>query len=198
MPATDRVGCGVPPGAVAKQLGVESRTTATAGVGGSTPSAPTTKRLGNSESFCYFSTWFRSGGDDGGHVILSKNKLMHAYYSPMPSSLSSELTVKRTYEKYDYISPYQVYLKIQVSKTLKRNGLKKSFRGFREVDVIRHLLSEPIYETLWKQILKFKKRDYKVENIGLWFDTLHHCVFTNEYYNRKNSLIRAVPPRLQV
>lgn len=36
----------------------------------------------------------------------------------MPFSLSSELTVKRTYEKYDYISPYQVYPKIQVSKAV--------------------------------------------------------------------------------
>ena len=135
--------------------------------------------------------WF---SDNGGQVILAKNKLMFSFYSNTPFNLRSELNVKQTCKKYDYISPYRAYPKIQVSKTLKRNGLKNSFRGFREVDVIRYLLSEPIYETLWKQkdlpmikrfhsdghrikkywkqILKFKKRDYKVENIGLWFDYL--------------------------
>ena len=135
--------------------------------------------------------WF---SNNGGQVILAKNKLMFSFYSNTPFNLRSELNVKQACKEYDYISPYQVYPKIQVSKALKRNGLKKSFRGFREVDVIRYLLSEPIYETLWKQkdlpmikrfhsdgyrikkywkqILKFKKRDYKVENIGLWFDYL--------------------------
>ena len=135
--------------------------------------------------------WF---DDNGGHVILAKNKLMFSFYSNTPFNLRSELNVKQTYKEYDYISPYQIYPKVQVSKTLKRNGLKKSFRVFCEVDVIRYLLSEPIYETLWKQkdlpmikrfhsdgyrikkywkqILKFKKRNYKVKDIGLWFDYL--------------------------
>ena len=92
--------------------------------------------------------WF---DDNGGQVILAKNKLMFSFYSNTPFNLRSELNVKQAYKEYDYISPYQVYPKVQVSKTLKRNGLKKSFRGFCEVDVIRYLLSEPIYETLWKQ-----------------------------------------------
>lgn len=135
--------------------------------------------------------WF---SDDGGHVILSKNKLMFSFYSNTPFNLRSKLNIKQNCKGYDYISPYQVYPKIQVSKTLKRNGLKKSFRGFREVYVIRYLLSEPIYETLWKQndmrllkrfsrdghrikkywkqILKFKKRNYQVKDIGLWLDYL--------------------------
>lgn len=81
----------------------------------------------------------------------------------------------------------------EVSKTLKRNGLRGAFRGLREVDVIKNLLNEPIYETLWKQkdidllkrfpndgrikkywkqILKFKRTWYKVKNISLWLDYL--------------------------
>lgn len=154
--------------------------------------------------------WF---SDDGGHVILEKNKLMFSFYSNTPFNLRSELNIKQNCKGYDYISPYQVYPEIQVSKTLKRNGLKKSFRGFREVDVIRYLLSEPIYETLWKQkdlpmikrfhndghrikkywkqILKFKKRDYKVENIGLWFDYLDLLSYFDKDINNPHYLFPA-------
>ena len=154
--------------------------------------------------------WF---DDNGGQVILAKNKLMFSFYSNTPFNLRSELNVKQAYKEYDYISPYQVYPKIQVSKALKRNGLKKSFRGFREVDVIRYLLSEPIYETLWKQkdlptikrfhsdgyrikkywkqILKFKKRDYNVENIGLWFDYLDLLSYFGKDINNPHYLFSA-------
>ena len=138
---------------------------------------------------------------------------MFSFYSNTPFNLRSELNVKQAYKEYDYISPYQVYPKIQVSKALKRNGLKKSFRGFREVDVIRYLLSEPIYETLWKQkdlpmikrfhsdghrikkywkqILKFKKRNYNVENIGLWLDYLDLLSYFGKDINNPHYLFPA-------
>ena len=134
--------------------------------------------------------WF---SDNGGHVIMARNKRMFPYYSAIPFNLFSELNIKQGYSQYDYISPYMMYPKIQISNTLKRNGLRGSFRGLREVDVIKNLLNEPIYETLWKQkdmnllkkfqndgrikkywkqILKFKRTGYKVKNISLWLDYL--------------------------
>lgn len=165
--------------------------------------------------------WF---SDNGGQVILAKNKLMFSFYTSTPFNLRSELNVKQPYRDYDYISPYQVYPKMQLSKTLKRNGLKKSFKGFREVDVIRFLLNEPIYETLWKQndmlllkrfhrdadrikkywkqILKFKKRNYQVKDIGLWFDYLDllsyfgkdinnpHYIFPTDFTSAHDSLVK--------
>ena len=135
--------------------------------------------------------WFH---DNVGQVILAKNMLMFSFYSSPPFNLRSELNDKQPYRDYHYISPYQIYPQIQVSKILKRNELKKLFKGLLEVDVIRFLLNEPIYETLWKQndmlllkrfhkdcdrikkywkqILKFKKRNYQVKDISLWFDYL--------------------------
>ena len=60
--------------------------------------------------------WF---SDNGGQVILAKNKLMFSFYTSTPFNLRSELNVKQACKEYDYISPYQVYPKIQVSKALK-------------------------------------------------------------------------------
>jgi len=171
--------------------------------------------------------WF---SDDGGHVIMAKNKLMFSFYASIPFNLRSELNIKQAHDRYDYISPYQVYPKIEVSKTLKRNGLKKDFRGFCEVDVIKNLLSEPIYETLWKQndktllkrfpkdgrikkywkqILKLKKTGYKVKDIGLWLDYLDllsyfdkdinnpHYLFPSDFTKAHDKLVKKKRARLE-
>lgn len=43
----------------------------------------------------------------------------------------------------------------------------------------------------WKQILKFKKRDYKVENIGLWFDYLDLLSYFGKDINNPHYLFPA-------
>ena len=165
--------------------------------------------------------WFH---DNGGQVILAKNMLMFSFYSSPPFNLRSELNDKQPYRDYHYISPYQIYPQTQVSKILKRNELKKLFKGLLEVDVIRFLLNEPIYETLWKQndmlllkrfhkdcdrikkywkqILKFKKRNYQVTDISLWFDCLDllsyfgkdinnpHYIFPADFTAANDSMVK--------
>ena len=72
---------------------------------------------------------------------MAKNKLIFSFYNANLFNLRSELNIKQGYIQYDYISPYMAYPKIQISKTLKRNGLRGSFRGLRPVEVIKTYLT---------------------------------------------------------
>ncbi len=149
--------------------------------------------------------------DKGGHAIMAKNKAMFSFYRDTPFILYSKMSIKATYTNYQqYVSPCWVYPKVSVGKVLKRNGFRQSFRGFNPRFVIQNLIKEPVYETLWKQndtellkvyyhnadrvkrywkqILKFRKRNYEVKDINIWLDYLDLLSFFKKDLNNPHYL----------
>ncbi len=148
--------------------------------------------------------------DKGEHAIMAKNKAVYNFFCDNPFSLCSKMSIRKVHSNYPYVYPYWTCPIMSVGKVLKRNGFKNSFRGFAPRFVIENLLKEPIYETLWKQndtswlkvyynrsdkvklywkqILKFKKRNYKVKNINLWFDYLDFLSFFKKDLNNPHYL----------
>ena len=94
--------------------------------------------------------------EDGKDTIRALCAGMFPYYRICPYSLTSELSIKRDYDRYGYrnayyhVIPDAFYPRMSYTPLLKRNGFKKEFHDFCAEDVFTHLLADNNFETLWK------------------------------------------------
>lgn len=154
--------------------------------------------------------------DNGKSYIRARNIMPFPYYRRQPFQLSSPLSFKRDTNRHGYrngnyhIIPDVFYPRKTYSMKLKRNGFTGDFKGFCPDDVLKELLVNNSFETLWKldmrdfiakylygntievlenwrQVMLFNKWKYQTEDINIWFDYLDLLKYfnkdiTNPYY----------------
>ena len=124
--------------------------------------------------------WFHKLGKS---VFVSKDVIPMSYeYDKF--ILHSNLTIKQNHSnKYSNayrrmaIEPYITYPKKSFISVLKRNGLKSSFHKIQQYHVIKNLLSNSTYETIWKTgyygILQ------ETDNFDRYFPAIKICIRNN-------------------
>lgn len=94
--------------------------------------------------------------EDGKDTIRALCVGMFPYYRICPYSLTSELSIKRDYDRYGYrnayyhVIPDAFYPRMSYSPLLRRNGFKNDFHEYCPEDVLSGLLKDNKLETLWK------------------------------------------------
>ena len=132
--------------------------------------------------------------ESGKETLVARSLSMCYYYRNCPFSLGSEMTLKGRVMDNSWVDNGVTYPRFRKTDILTRNGLKTSLHGIPPLKVIRLLLSNNRFETLWKlgmfsfasyyansptvldrywsQILLSRKTGYRIEEPPIWFDYL--------------------------
>ncbi|MEZ3591300.1 MAG: PcfJ domain-containing protein [Muribaculaceae bacterium] len=127
---------------------------------------------------------------DGGKTIVGLQRTLGYYIDSF--AFGSPLEIRSDNDAFWRISDEWVYPRIKVTDTIKRNGFKGSCHHIHPVKLFQQLLTNPKAETLmksgdiellrylchhtddvdryWNTIKIAKRKGYKFEDVGMWFD----------------------------
>ena len=136
--------------------------------------------------------------DQGKESFIARSISMCYYYRNCPFALHSDLSLKSRVTDTAWHYSAVTCPGFQKTPILKRNGMKSSFHGIPPVKVIRLLLRNNHFETLWKlgmfriaryyansptildrywtQVMLAHKRNYTITEPSIWFDYLELLV----------------------
>ena len=135
--------------------------------------------------------WINEKGED---TVIARSYSMNFYYANCPFALYSDLSIKGKCHGVYSMDGDCVYPGFRKTALLGRNGLKSSFHGQSPRVVIRGLLTDNRFETLWKlgyyrmaryyanspnvlgrywkQIIHAHRIGYRIDEPSVWIDYL--------------------------